>query len=233
MRRVTLKPLAPRKRYVVEALLVAITLFLVFIGYGCCVNNRWYLLLVVNSESMSPTFNAGDMILVTRPPRELEPGMIVTFQIEGRVVTHRVVEIAEGGCIRTKGDANEGEDVWPDELQITEVAGVCRVRFPYLGYILNFPRTIFTSSYLSDVETSSPNVVQAGTWHNPHPPTETPEPTETIEPTETPTLEPTETVEPTQEPTETPTEEPGETATPEPTETVEPTPEPTETEKVE
>lgn len=182
MHNVVLRPFTPSRRKKITSflarvsgpLLVLAILFLIFIAYGWIINNRWYRLLVVHSGSMSPTFNAGDMILITRPPEELEPGMIVTFQIRGEIITHRITEIAEGGCIRTKGDANEDEDRWTDEegqeMQITQVAGIYRGRIPYLGYILSFPRTILsTGAWLSDVERSSGNLVQAGTWDPPIP----------------------------------------------------------------
>jgi signal peptidase len=113
-------------------ILILFLVFMVFLGYGH-INNRWYKLIYVRSDSMTPIFKAGDLILITRPPYNLNPGDIITFQIKGEIVTHRIQTIENDGNIITKGDANKVTDDW-GEYQIKKVAGIYRFKIPYLGY---------------------------------------------------------------------------------------------------
>jgi signal peptidase I len=73
----------------------------------------------VLSASMRPTMPEGSVVLITpMAARDVRVGDVVTYQIpveDRRVVTHRVVEILEGGehpVIRTQGDANNAPDPW-------------------------------------------------------------------------------------------------------------------------
>lgn len=117
-------------------LLVLFIVFLLFLAYGH-INNRWYKLIYIRSDSMKPTFQAGDLICITKPPYEIKPGMIICFQIKGDIVTHRVVDIDENGSFITKGDANEITDDWSD-YQIKKVAGIYQFKIPYLGYPIGY-----------------------------------------------------------------------------------------------
>lgn len=68
-----------------------------------------YSQLVVGSGSMSPTLEAGDLILVN-PASDYTLGDVVTFRDEnGTFITHRLVGTVEEDFI-TKGDANQVED---------------------------------------------------------------------------------------------------------------------------
>lgn len=101
--------------------------------YGL-INNRWYHIVVVTSGSMSPTIRAGDAIVISRPPEVLEKGMVVTMQVDGRVVTHRVIRVDADGDFVTQGDANPTADDW--EGVTVRVVGVQRLRVPLLGKAL-------------------------------------------------------------------------------------------------
>jgi len=148
---------------------------LIFVGYGC-LNNRWYRVVVIYSDSMSPALRAGDAIIITPAPAKLQPGMIVTFEVAGDLVTHRIVDISDDGCIVTKGDANEQVDHWTDargrRIQLRGVAGIYRARIPYLGHCLALPGRVLgvlsTRAELLDQETVRTNEVVAGAW-DPHP----------------------------------------------------------------
>jgi hypothetical protein len=130
---------------------------------------------VIYSDSMSPALRAGDAIVITPAPTRLQPGMIVTFEVAGDLVTHRIVEISEDGCIVTKGDANDQVDDWTDargrRIQLHGAAGIYRVRIPYLGYCLALPGRVLgvlsTRAELLDRETVRTNEVVAGAW-DPH-----------------------------------------------------------------
>ena len=78
--------------------------------------------LAVQSDSMAPTFNKGDLIVIKKcDTSKLEVGDIVTFHTiidnEYALNTHRIVAVeaaADGAPIyRTKGDANPVEDAAP------------------------------------------------------------------------------------------------------------------------
>lgn len=72
--------------------------------------------VIVLTGSMSPEFNAGDMIFLQETdPNTLQVGDVICYFPEGpeNAVTHRIVEIQEEGGQRmfvTRGDANNTED---------------------------------------------------------------------------------------------------------------------------
>lgn len=78
-----------------------------------------YTPLTVASDSMSPTFRAGDLIIIRKcDPQTLKQGDIVTFHTiinnEFALNTHRITEIQDMGGARnyvTKGDNNELADI--------------------------------------------------------------------------------------------------------------------------
>ena len=105
-------------------------LSLLFIGYGL-IDNRWYHILSVEGGSMEPTIHWGDGVVISRPPAELEKGMIVTMNVDGQVVTHRILQVDP---LITQGDANALPDEWrPEQIH---VVGVVRLRIPKLGWAL-------------------------------------------------------------------------------------------------
>lgn len=92
---------------------------------------------VVETGSMVPALDPGDLV-VDRPVRgDLKVGDIITFKHgQGNdLVTHRIVQITANG-IKTKGDANRTADVWtiPDDY----VQGVVAFHIPKGGYVVSF-----------------------------------------------------------------------------------------------
>jgi signal peptidase I len=82
-----------------------------------------YRLVTVLSGSMAPGMPVGSVaVLVPEDPAAVRVGDVITFQApmpDDRTVTHRVVEIVEGGhhpVLRTKGDANPVADPWTARL---------------------------------------------------------------------------------------------------------------------
>jgi signal peptidase len=96
-----------------------------------------YRLMVVLSGSMAPTLLPGDAVLVSSDVASIHEGDIITFQREGELVTHRVVEMQPGQLI-TQGDANNAPDLWP--VPVSAVEGVYALRLPFLGYLVWFAR---------------------------------------------------------------------------------------------
>ena len=100
---------------------------------------------VVFSDSMSPTINAGSVVVVSDvSPDSIERGDVITYvaseqATETTRITHRVVDIqtTEGQRqFRTKGDANDN----PDNQLVagSAVIGVVQFHIPYLGYLIDF-----------------------------------------------------------------------------------------------
>lgn len=77
-------------------------------------------ILQVLSNSMSPEFNKGDIIVIKKQ-KDYEIGEIITYQTnEKDYVTHRVIEKYEDGFI-TKGDNNNVED--KEKIKIEQIKG--------------------------------------------------------------------------------------------------------------
>jgi signal peptidase len=105
-----------------------------------------YRTLTVLSGSMSPGIPVGAVVMIVpERPDQLRVGQIVTYQIpvdDHRVVTHRVVQIVEGGdhpVFKTQGDANNAPDSWL--AQVSDPT-VWRVRYvvPHLGLVFQWLR---------------------------------------------------------------------------------------------
>lgn len=74
--------------------------------------------VIVLSGSMSPEFEAGDMIIIKKvDPYTLKEGDVICFIEEESAVTHRIIEVqnVSGGDVLyiTQGDANNVEDSTP------------------------------------------------------------------------------------------------------------------------
>jgi signal peptidase I len=153
-------------RTVANLALVLVLVSTLLVAYGLA-DNRWYRILSVHGNSMAPTLWAGDAIVITRPPERIEPGMVLTFQVDGQVVTHRVVDIADDGGLVVRGDANETIDDWGDnELR---VVGIHRLRIPKLGALLDrggdqLGAAPPTAAWLSSLETTGNSTVHAEVW---------------------------------------------------------------------
>jgi signal peptidase I len=117
--------------------LVAALMATSFVAYGTVVDNRWYKVVAVEGGSMRPTLEVGDAIVITRPPERIEEGMVLVLEVDGQIVTHRVVEVAGDGTFVTQGDASDRADDFPG----ADVAGVGlhRARVPRLGGLLDGP----------------------------------------------------------------------------------------------
>jgi signal peptidase I len=139
--------------------LTALLLGGVALAYGAT-DNRWYKVIAIQGESMEPTIAEGDLIVITRPER-VEVGDIGVFQVDGQVVTHRIVGIDPGGELVTQGDANPTADDWGNAE--VRLVGVYRLRVPWLGRVL---ASRSGRRYLPDGDYEGRGVVRPGR----HPP---------------------------------------------------------------
>jgi signal peptidase len=97
-------------------------------------------LYAVDSGSMSPTFNTGDLVvdLPVTPATTYQVGDVVTFHpTPGYTATHRIVAIGEDG-ITTQGDANPTSDI--GYIQPSMIAGRVAFSVPYGGNAVAFLR---------------------------------------------------------------------------------------------
>ena len=100
--------------------------------------------LSVVSDSMAPTFNAGDLIIIRKcDPATLVEGDIVTFHTiinnEFALNTHRIDEIQDQGGVRsyvTKGDNNAIADV--HMISDGDIVGKYVAKLPNFGKVVQF-----------------------------------------------------------------------------------------------
>ncbi len=94
--------------------------------------------LQVTSNSMSPMFSQGDVLLVVETPYEkLEIGDVVTFHRGEEFITHQIVSTYKNEYI-TKGIDNTKED---DPIGPKEYCARMICVFPSMGGVLNFMTT--------------------------------------------------------------------------------------------
>jgi len=93
---------------------------------------------LVRSESMKPAINMGNIIVTGHFTGEVKPGMVVTYERNEQLITHRVLSVNNDTLV-TKGDAMEDPDPWA--VTLSSVKGVYLFQIPFIGYMSNFMRT--------------------------------------------------------------------------------------------
>ncbi len=86
--------------------------------------------IAILSNSMSPTFFRGDVVIYEKDTNPVK-GDIIVFKSQDKLVVHRVVNKVAGLYI-TKGDANNTLD--KIKVASKDVRGVYKFRIRYLGY---------------------------------------------------------------------------------------------------
>lgn len=95
----------------------------------------------ITTNSMEPTINMGDIIIVKKVKDEenLKNGDIISFNKNGEIITHRIIDIVEANGEKryiTKGDNNNIPDL--EKLSFSQIEGVKVISIPYLGKIIEF-----------------------------------------------------------------------------------------------
>jgi len=127
-----------------DALIILLVGFAIFLLLGIPkFGNPLYQVRAMNSGSMSPLIEEGDLIVIF-PWREPRPGTVVTLRVDGVEVTHRLLEIREDGSLRTKGDANQAADDW--SANRVEVVGSYAFRIPRVGRITLWRRHVSSAA---------------------------------------------------------------------------------------
>lgn len=95
--------------------------------------------IAIMSNSMSPTFRRGSVVIVKKINNhfgDIKIGDILEYKTENGTVIHRIVKIDEDlygkYTFKTKGDANNADD----NIEITEeqAEGIVKCAIPYIGY---------------------------------------------------------------------------------------------------
>ncbi|MGH2446201.1 MAG: signal peptidase I [Candidatus Limnocylindria bacterium] len=142
---------------VLRTALVAAIVLTLFVAYGL-INNAWYHVLAVRGGSMEPTITAGDLVVITRPPAEIEVGQVLTLQIDAAIVTHRVVEVLADGSFVTQGDANDARDDWSGND--VHIVGEYRFSLPFIGALVE---PIISGAWVNDDALAS-TTIGSGSW---------------------------------------------------------------------
>lgn len=97
-----------------------------------------YKAYLISTESMEPELKKGDAIIIKKVAEDqLRVNDIVTFKINGEIITHRIVRIDEVNSEKfyiTKGDNNNVED--SDELRFSDIEGKKIIKIPHLGNVV-------------------------------------------------------------------------------------------------
>lgn len=116
-----------------------------------------YTFLHVLSDSMSPEFERGDVIVAQGYNGEtLSVGDVVVFVApsganQGKTVTHRIVEVVNDGenvKYRTKGDAAQFADSW--ELSAQDIKAVYIKVMPFITQAIALPLVFFVAVFAVD-----------------------------------------------------------------------------------
>lgn len=109
------------------------------VAVALVVSQQQLKLLTVQTGSMRPGIDPGDLVAVTRVPADtLALGDVVTYTPYGAdyTITHRIVAIDEElGMVTTKGDSNPSND---QPIDIEQLFGVVNYTVPFGGYIVDF-----------------------------------------------------------------------------------------------
>lgn len=101
---------------------------------------------IIVSGSMEPTIMTGDAIFVKEVPQnELEVNDIISFQDNGIITTHRIIEIIEeNGTIKykTKGDHNNTED--KEKVAYEKIEGKYQFKINGFGIVLEILQSKLT-----------------------------------------------------------------------------------------
>lgn len=96
-------------------------------------------LFVIETASMAETAPVGTLV-VAHPQDGYAVGDVVTFVVDGRTVTHRIVGEQDGRFI-TQGDLNGSPDAW--QLQPEQIVGAVVAIVPGLGFLLKAAPVLF------------------------------------------------------------------------------------------
>jgi signal peptidase len=123
------------------------SVFYIILGVVLALGINWGLALALNtdmpvvaveSNSMVPTFSAGDiLILQGASAQHLKIGDIIVFSPgqDQTPVVHRIIAINPDGTFQTKGDNNNGQLAFEKRIEPSQIHGIAILIIPYLGWL--------------------------------------------------------------------------------------------------
>ena len=97
--------------------------------------------LAIGSESMKPTINKGDVVIIDKKKDYYEVNDIIAFKHDGKIIIHRIVEV--DNYYKTKGDYNTNQDNW--NVDKKDIVGLVKFKIRYLGY-----PTVYLNEWIMD-----------------------------------------------------------------------------------
>lgn len=99
-----------------------------------------YRMFIIMSGSMEPDINLYDCV-ITKEKDEYNIDDVIAFEEEGNITVHRIIDKSKSenedkNFYKTKGDANNTEDMW--NVNEEEVKGSVVLKIPKLGKIIIF-----------------------------------------------------------------------------------------------
>lgn len=127
--------------------IICIMAFAIFANFLIITQDLFAPLKIVDGNSMKPTIESNDAVLVTSVDREqLKEGDIIVFkdpEDPDQSIVHRVIGLEEKRGAHyaiTKGDGNEVRD--PFMIPLADVWGKVSLRLPQAGLFLKYLRSI-------------------------------------------------------------------------------------------
>jgi signal peptidase I len=112
------------------SILILLTTYLLLIGLAYKLK---VIPMVVTSNSMSPEFQYGDLLLAVGQ-EHYAINDIISFKINDSLVTHRIVDKQDSNLFKTQGDSNQLSD--SILIKPEQIVGKIRYIFPKLGFVI-------------------------------------------------------------------------------------------------
>lgn len=125
------------KGIVVYILLGILLAFLLNFG-GSILLNTSVPIVAVESNSMVPAFEKGDILIIQGiSPERLEIGDVIVFSVPGKSVpiVHRIIKKNADGTFQTQGDANSGQLSFEKSIKEEQIYGKMIFKIPKLGWV--------------------------------------------------------------------------------------------------
>ena len=121
---------------VFSILLAIICIILIVFVIFFKVNN--FKILSVQSQSMSPTINVGDVLLI-KPAKQYNVGDVVAYNLGGSIITHRIVEVKDDNIYICVGDNAKNKQI----VKFNAILGkMCFVFNKNFKILFNFSKII-------------------------------------------------------------------------------------------